>query len=441
MSFTHLHVHSDFSLLNGLAKIDDLLHAAQKDGMHALALTDKNAVYGAVDFTVKAKEYGIKPIIGAEILVAPNGMDNKTASQTARATNQLVLLAENETGYKNLLKIITIAQLDGFYYKPRVDYAVLRKHAKGLIALSGNSFGEIGALLANDGYDQAKEKALLYNEIFGEGNFFLELHDHPNYAPQKKINAGVIALHKDTGIPLVACGDVYYINKDDVDIHDTLLCIQMNRKVDEIDRPHMKHFDLSFRTQAQMQKSFAHVPEAIANTAKIADRCTFALELGNTKLPYYPLPKGKTADQHLRDMCDDGLAKYFGDNVTDVYRTRMDYELDIIKKTGYASYFLIVQDFVNWAKDAGIVVGPGRGSAAGSLVSYLVGITNIDPIEYKLLFERFLNPERISMPDVDMDFADDRRDDVLSYVREKYGADHVAQIITFGTMAARAAVR
>ncbi len=441
MSFVHLHVHSDHSLLSGLAKIDDLLDAAEKNGMNALALTDKSAVYGAVEFSVKAAERGIKPIIGTEILVAPGGMDKKTASLQSRKTNQLVLLAENEIGYKNLLKIITIAQLDGFYYKPRVDYDVLRAHHDGITALSGNSFGEVGELLQNDGYAQAKDKALLYQDIFGEDHFFLELNDHPNFPPQQKINVGIKKLSKETKIPLVACGDVYYINKNDRDIHDVLLCIQMNRKVDEGDRPNMKSFDLSFRTEKELSAIFSDVPEALANTQRIADRCTFELELGHTKLPSFPLPEGKTADEYLNDICEEGLAKKFGTNITSVQRQRMKYELDIIKKTGYASYFLIVQDFVNWAKNDGIVVGPGRGSAAGSFVSYLTGITNMDPIEYKLLFERFLNPERVSMPDVDMDFADDRRDDVLAYVRKTYGADHVAQIITFGTMAARAAVR
>ncbi len=441
MSFVHLHVHSDFSLLNGLAKIDDLLDACEKDGMTAMALTDKNAVYGAVDFYVKAKERGIKSIIGAEILVAPGGMDKKTASANSRKVNQLVLLATNEAGYKNLLKIVTIGQLEGFHFEPRVDYDVLRKHSDGLIALSGNSHGEVNELISNGGYDKAKEKALLYNDIFGKDNFYLELQDHPHFDKQKKINTGLIKLSKKTGLPLVACGDVYYINKEDADIHDILLCIQMNRKVNEIDRPNMKKFDLSFHTEKEMQKIFAHVPEALENTVKIADRCNFEMELGHTKLPYYPLPEGKTADETLRDMCEEKIHEKFGDNITKVYRDRMDYELDIIQKTGYASYFLIVQDFTNWARDNGIIVGPGRGSAAGSFVSYLTGITNMDPIEYKLLFERFLNPERVSMPDVDMDFPDDRRDDVLTYVRDTYGADHVAQIITFGTMAARAAIR
>ncbi len=441
MSFTHLHVHSDFSLLNGLAKIDDLLDACEKEGMKSLALTDRNAVYGFVDFQVQAKERGIKPIFGAEILVAPNGMENKASSATARKVNQLVLLVKNEKGYKNLLQIITKGQLDGFYYHPRVDYDVLREHSEGLIALSGNSYGEVNELLGNDGYKQAKEKALLYNEIFGNNNFFLELQDHPDFDKQQTINEGLIKLNKETKIPLVACGDVFYIKKEDADIHDILLCIKMNRKVDEGDRPNMKKFNLSFRTEQEMREAFAHIPEALENTNKIAERCNFEIELGHTKLPYYPIPEGKTADDVLREMCEQKLVEKFGQNITQEHRDRMDYELDIIKKTGYASYFLIVQDFTNWARNHGVVVGPGRGSAAGSFVSYLTGITNMDPIEYKLLFERFLNPERVSMPDVDLDFADDKRDDVLAYVRKKYGADHVAQIITFGTMAARAAVR
>lgn len=439
--FTHLHTHSDFSLLHGLAKIDDLLAAAQKNGMTALALTDKNAVYGAVEFTVKAKDYGIKPIIGAEILVAPGGMMNKENTPSARKTHQLVLLAQNEIGYKNLLKIITAAQLDGMYFVPRVDYDVLRAHANGLIALSGGATGEIGDALANNGYDKAREKALLYANIFGKENFFLELNNHPDFPDQKKINDGLIALSAQTDVPLVACGDVYYIDKSDRDTHEVLLCIQMNRKVDEVDRPTMRHLDLSFHTEKDMREAFAAVPDAVDNAQKIADRCTFTIDLGHTKLPYFPLPKNTDADTFLRDLCEAGLTKKFGTQITSLHRQRLDYELDVIKKTGYASYFLIVQDFVNWAKNDGIVVGPGRGSAAGSFVAYLTGITNMDPIEYKLLFERFLNPERVSMPDVDMDFSDDRRDDVIAYVRRLYGADHVAQIITFGTMAARAAIR
>ncbi|XLQ19785.1 MAG: DNA polymerase III subunit alpha [Candidatus Moraniibacteriota bacterium] len=441
MSFTHLHVHSDFSLLNGLAKIDDLLDAAEKEGMKSIALTDKNAVYGLVDLQVKAKERGIKPIFGAEILVAPNGMENKTASATARKVNQLVLLVKNEAGYKNLLQIVTKAQLDGFYHYPRVDYDVLREHSEGLIALSGNSYGEVNELLKNDGFEKAKEKAILYSDIFGKDNFYLELQDHPDFDAQQKINEGLIKLNKETDIPLVACGDVFYIKKEDTDVHDILLCIKMNRQVADGDRPNLKKFNLSFRTVSEMTKLFSHVPEALENTNRIAERCNFEIELGHTKLPYYPIPDGETADGVLLEMCEKKLVEKFGDKITEEHRERMAYELSIIEKTGYASYFLIVQDFTNWARENGVVVGPGRGSAAGSFVSYLTGITNMDPIEYKLLFERFLNPERVSMPDVDLDFADDKRDDVLAYVRRQYGADHVAQIITFGTMAARAAIR
>lgn len=442
MKFAHLHTHSDFSLLSGLAKIDDLLDACERDGMTAMALTDRNAVYGAVDFTVKARERGINPIIGAEILVSPAGMDLKTNTATAKKTNQLVLLVENEVGYHNLLQIVTKAQLEGFYYQPRVDYAVLREHAEGLIALSGNSYGEVPEALKNDSMDDAREKARLYQEIFGHGNFFLELNDHPNWSEQKKINNGLVAISKETGIPLVAAGDVYYVHKEDAETHDILTCIKMNRKVDEGDRPNFKHLDLSFRTSQEMQELFGVIPGALENTIRIAERCTFEMQLGQTILPIYPLPEGVTDDEELRTLCIKGLEQRFpGQEITEEQRERMDYELGVITTTGYSSYFLIVQDFVNWAREQGIVVGPGRGSAAGSFVSYLTGITNMDPIEYKLLFERFLNPERVSMPDVDLDFADDRREEVLEYCRERYGHDHVAQIITFGTMAARAAIR
>jgi len=444
--FTHLHTHSDFSLLQGLTKIDDLLDACERDGMKSLALTDCNAIYGLVDFTVKAKERGIKPILGTEILVNSLGIDAPHASPGAKNNYQIVLLVKNDKGYQNLLEIVTKAQLEGFYLEPRIDYNILKQHREGLIALSGNATGEISQLLLSGDLKGAREKALLYKEIFGDdegqSNFFLELNHNPDYADQAKVNEALISLSKETDIPCVVAGDVYYKEKSDRDTHDVLLCIGMNRKVDEGDRPNKKHLDLSFKTTREFQKAFSSVPEALENTERIAQRCNFDMELGNTILPYYPLPEGMTADEHLLEMCHAGLKRHFGDApITPVQQERMDYELGIIKKTGYASYFLIVQDFTNWARSQGIVVGPGRGSAAGSFVSYLTGITNMDPIEYKLLFERFLNPERVSMPDVDMDFADDRRDDVLQYVREKYGNDHVAQIITFGTMAARAAIR
>ncbi len=446
MSFVHLHTHSDFSLLQGLSKIDDLLDACEKDNMTALALTDVNAVYGLVDFTVKAKERGIKAILGAEVLVSGIGIDAPHTLAGAKLNYQLVLLVKNEVGYHNLLEIVTKSQLEGFYLEPRVDYNILTKHAEGLIALSGNATGEVSQLLLQNDLEGAQQKAKVYKKIFGEdggqSNFFLELNHNPDYPDQDKLNQKLISLSEKLDIPVVAAGDVYYKEKADRETHDVLLCIGMNRKVDEGNRPNKKHLDLSFKTSSAMEEAFRENPQAIENTQVIADRCNFDMELGNTILPYYPLPEGMTADEHLLEMCKKGFKRHFGDTpITPVQQERMDYELGIIKKTGYASYFLIVQDFTNWARSQGIVVGPGRGSAAGSFVSYLTGITNMDPIEYKLLFERFLNPERVSMPDVDMDFADDRRDDVLQYVREKYGNDHVAQIITFGTMAARAAIR
>ena len=442
MKFCHLHTHSDFSLLHGLAKIDDLLDAAERDGMDAIAITDLNAIYGAVDFTVKAKERGIKAIIGAEILVTPHDMHVVSGAAQDKQAFSLVLLVENTRGYKNLLRIITAAQLDGYHHKPRVDYALLQKHAEGLIALSGSHHAEVPTLIAQNDIPGAQKKAQHYQEIFGVGNFFLELQRHPHFSIQEQINAGLKKIHADTGIPLVATSDVYYIHPEDNVTHDILTCIRTNRKVDEGDRENYMDHDLSFRSQEYMQEHFADTPDALANTVKIAQRCNFEIELGNTALPHYPLPDGESADDHLTKMCQQGFVQRFGKKeMTPEQKERLTYELDIIKKTGYASYFLIVQDFVNWARSENIVVGPGRGSAAGSFVSYLIGITNMDPIEYKLLFERFLNPERVSMPDVDMDFADDRRDDVLDYCRKKYGSDHVAQIITFGTMAARAAVR
>ncbi len=447
MSFVHLHTHSDFSLLQGLAKVDDLLDAAKKDGMSALALTDINAVYGLVDFTVKAKEVGIKPIIGAEVQIAPLGAQASSATTGSGNTYQIVLLATGDIGYHNLLEIVTAAQIGTTHPDPRADYEILRTYAKGIIALSGNSTSEIATLVSQGDTEGATKKALLYRDIFGvdesgNANFFLELCHNPNYPEQDKINTGIIAIAQETGIPLVAAGDVYYTNQEDREIHDVLLCIGMNRKVDEGDRPNKKHLDLSFKSSHMMMEAFKDHPEAISNTEKIADRCNFIIEMGNTKLPYYPLPENSTADDELLKLCHVGFERHFGTvEMSEIQKERMEYELGIIEKTGYASYFLIVQDFTNWARRQGIVVGPGRGSAAGSFVSFLTGITNMDPIEYKLLFERFLNPERVSMPDVDMDFADDRRDDVLQYVREKYGNDHVAQIITFGTMAARAAIR
>ncbi len=442
MPFVHLHTHSHYSLLTALPKVEDLLQAAKDAGMTALALTDTSAMYGAVEFYMKAKEYGIKPIIGSEIFVCKD-LHSKNNTAEDRRRHQLVLLAEDEAGYKNMMKIISIAQLEGFYYKARADKNLLREYHEGLIALSGSLQGEIPSELLYGNYERAKDIALEYQDIFGENNFFLELGPHLDNENQITVNQGLIQISQETGIPVVAACDVHYVKREHAEIQDILLCIRDNKKVSDHERFSMRSLDLSFRSHEEMAELFKAIPEAITNTERIAERVHFKLQTGENHLPSFPLPEGLTADQCLRNLCDEGLAKRYAnpEDITKEHHTRLEYELSIIESTGFASYFLIVQDFVNWAKNNGVVVGPGRGSAAGSFVAYLTGITDLDPIKYNLLFERFLNPERISMPDVDMDFADNRRDDVLNYVRSKYGNDHVAQIITFGTMAARAAVR
>ncbi|PJA86571.1 MAG: DNA polymerase III subunit alpha [Candidatus Moranbacteria bacterium CG_4_9_14_3_um_filter_42_9] len=441
MKFTHLHVHTHYSLLDGLAKIDDLLDRAKELGMNSVAITDHGVLYGAIEFFIKAKEKGIKPIIGCEMYITANNLHSKNPDSLDRKRNHLILLAKNERGYKNLMKLISIAHLEGFYYKPRIDRKVLREFSDGLIGLSACAEGEVPSAAISGDLEKAEKLALEYQDIFGAGNFYLELQRHPKFANQEIANQALIAIAKKTGIPLIATNDVHYIRKDDAEIQDILICIQTNRKVNETDRMNLMDFELYLKSPEEMVENFKDVPEAITNSQKIVEQCSLEIKLGETQLPHFEVPSGFNAESYLRHLCDQGLEKRFGKDILPIYKKRMDYELDIIKRTGFASYFLIVQDFVNWAKNQSIVVGPGRGSAAGSFVSYLIGITNIDPIKYDLLFERFLNPERVSMPDIDMDFADDRRDEVLEYVRKKYGNDHVAQIITFGTMAARAAIR
>jgi DNA polymerase-3 subunit alpha len=440
MAFTHLHVHSHYSLLTAPAKLEDILDAAKKDGATALALTDNSNLYGAVEWYSKAKERGIKALFGTQVNICKNYLSKNNTSEDRRRYD-LVLLATNEQGYKNLMKLISLAQVEGFYYKPRIDKNILRTYHEGLIALSGSITGEVPSLLIMGNDSKATEVAKEYETIFGKDHFYLELQPHGEYENQLIANEGLIHISKTTGIPLVATNDVHYVRKEDAEIQDILLCIQNNWKVSDKNRLNFRHLDLSLRSGAEMETFFKDTPEAIENTQKIADRCNVSIRLGETQLPHFEVPEGFTAESYLHHLCEIGLTKRYGTAIEPKHRERIEYELSVIEKTGFASYFLIVQDFVNWAKNNGIMVGPGRGSAAGSFVAYLTGITNIDPLEYHLLFERFLNPERISMPDVDMDFADDRRDDVLNYVRKKYGHDHVAQIITFGTMAARAAIR
>ena len=440
MSFVHLHAHSHYSLLDGLAKIDELVKAAAEFKMPALALTDHGNLYGAIEFYQKAKAAGIKPIIGLEAYLAKRSLHEKEAGIDDKRYH-LILLAENNEGYQNLLKLVTISNLEGFYYKPRLDKKILREHSRGLIALSACLSGEISrAFLANDG-EKAENLAAEYRDIFGKDNFFIEIGHHPGIPNHAKIQKELINLAKKTKTPLVAAQDIHYIKSEDAEIQDILLAIGTNNKVGDKERLTMKEDDFSFRSGKEMAEFFKDVPEAIENAAKIAQRCNVDIELGKTQLPYFKVPDGETLNSYLEKLAQGGLEKRFGKKPKEEIKNRLKYELSVIEKTGITPYFLIVQDFVNWAKNNKIIVGPGRGSVAGSLVSYVLNITNINPLKYNLLFERFLNPERISMPDIDLDFADTRRDEVVEYLSEKYGTDHVAQIITFGTMAARAAIR
>ncbi|MEI7425675.1 MAG: DNA polymerase III subunit alpha [Candidatus Moraniibacteriota bacterium] len=440
--FTHLHVHTHFSLLDGLAKIDDILDRAKELGMDSLAITDHGVLYGAIEFYIKAKARGIKPIIGCEMYITPTDLHSKNPDSADRKRHHLILLAKNEAGYKNLMRLITIAHLEGFYYKPRIDKTVLRSHAEGLIGLSACAEGEVPSAAISGNMEKAENLALEYLDIFGAGNFYLEIQHHPNYAPQIIANEALIKISKKLNIPLVATNDIHYVKEEDAPVQDILLCIQTNRKVSDKNRMNLMDFKLYLKSPEEMAEHFSDTPEALANTQEVVAKCNLEITLGETQLPHFDVPEGETTETYLRKLTEQGLIKRFKpEEITQTHKDRMEFELSIIEKTGFASYFLIVQDMINWAKNQNIVVGPGRGSAAGSFISYLIGITNLDPIKYDLLFERFLNPERISMPDIDMDFADDRRDEVLDYVRAKYGNDHVAQIITFGTMAARAAIR
>lgn len=438
--FTHLHVHTHYSLLDGLGKIDDLLKKAKDYGMTSLAITDHGTMYGVVEFYQKAKEAGIKPIIGCEFYLAPNGLENKNPRVDDERFH-LILLAKNYQGYKNLMKLVTEAHLKGYYYKPRIDLKILEKYSEGLIGCSGCVQGHVAQMIIGGKMKEAEEIALKYQKILGKGNYFLELQHLPQMEKQKIVNEGLKKISKKTGIPLVATADVHYVNEDDGMVQDILMCLQTGKKITDTNRLSMAEFKLHLRSPEEMHEFFKDTPEALENTQKIANMCDIEIQFDEHQLPNYKVPKGFTPQTYLEKLCQDGLKERYGKKITKEHKARLEYELGVIEKMGFAGYFLIVQDFVNWAKDNGIIVGPGRGSAAGSIIAYLTKITNIDPIKYNLLFERFLNPDRISLPDIDLDFPDDRRDDVLNYVRDKFGHDHVAQIITFGTMAAKAAIR
>jgi len=438
--FTHLHVHSHYSLLDGLPKIDELLDYVQELGMDSVAVTDHGVMYGAVELYKKAKKRGIKPIFGCEVYVALENMTDQRPGIDQKRYH-LVLLVKDEEGYKNLVKMVTKAHLEGFYYKPRIDEDLLKKHSKGLIGLSACVQGKIPQLIIAKKLKEAEELAKKYQEIFGKDNFYLEIQDHPNVKEQKNVNNALISISKKTGIPLVATCDTHYLKPDDAEAQDILMLINTGADPNDPERLTMKQDDFSLKSPEEMERLFKETPEAIKNTQKIKDSCNFEFELKKARLPYFPAPDNKTADDYLRELCYLRIEERYPKKEKEII-DRLEFELSVIKQTGFAGYFLIVQDFVRWAKDNRIVVGPGRGSASGSLASYVLGITNVDPLKYNLLFERFLNPERVAgLPDIDLDFTDRRRDEVISYVADKYGRDKVAQIITFGTMAARAAIR
>ena len=439
MSFTHLHVHTEYSLLDGSSKIKEITKQAKELGMDSLAITDHGVMYGVIDFYRAAKEVGIKPIIGCEVYVAPGSRFDREASGGDDRYYHLVLLAENDLGYHNLMKIVSIGFLEGFYYKPRVDYEVLERYHEGVIALSACLAGEVQRFLERSMYQEAKKAALHYQEIFGKGNFFLELQDH-GIAAQKLVNAKLLQLSEETGIELVCTNDVHYTYAEDWEAHDILLCIQTNKKVTDEDRMRYEGGQFYLKSPEEMAQLFPYVPQALENTHKIAERCNVEIVFGEKKLPKYDVPEGYTSWEYLNKLCQEGLKKRYP-VVTEEIRERLEYELNTIRNMGYVDYFLIVWDFINYAREHDIIVGPGRGSAAGSIVSYCLRITDIDPLKYNLLFERFLNPERVSMPDIDVDFCFERRQEVIDYVVEKYGTDRVTQIVTFGTMLARGVIR
>ncbi len=438
INFTHLHVHTEYSLLDGSSKIKELVKEVKELGMDSIAITDHGVMYGAIDFYKEATKAGIKPIMGCEVYVASNSRFDKSYSKQ-NTYYHLVLLAENNEGYKNLIKLVSLGFTEGFYYKPRIDIEILKKYSKGIIGLSACMGGAVAKNILTHSYEKAKEFALMYNDIFGQGNFFLELQDH-GIENQTIVNQNLIKMSKETGIPIVCTNDIHYIKAEDAEPHDILLCIQTGKTVNDENRMRYLGGQYYLKSPQQMLQLFPYAPEALENTYKIAQRCNISFEFNKYKLPIFNVPNNKDAFLYLKQLCEEGLKQRYK-NITEDLIKRLEYELNTIKQMGFVDYFLIVWDFIKYAKDNNIMVGPGRGSAAGSIVAYCLKITDIDPIEYNLIFERFLNPERISMPDIDIDFCYEKRQNVINYVIEKYGADHVSQIITFGTMAARNAIR
>ncbi|MHB0977269.1 MAG: DNA polymerase III subunit alpha [Candidatus Aquicultorales bacterium] len=440
-NFVHLHCHSEFSLLDGAARISAMVGKAKELGMPAIALTDHGVMYGAIDFYKAAVKAGIKPIIGCEVYVSPGSRSDKSVKSSGdESYYHLVLLAKNNAGYENLMRLVTIGFFDGFYYKPRVDNEVLEKHSEGLIALSACLGGQIPKHILGGLKEEAKALALKYKEMFGEGNFYLEIQDH-GIAEQKQVNEVLFAISEETGIPLVLTNDLHYVKKEDAEIQDVLLCIQTGSTLAEPGRMRFDSDQFYLKTAEEMATIYPDRPDLLENTLAVAEMCGVELALGQILLPKYEVPEGHTLDSYFEHLCWEGAKKRYGETIPDPVKERLEYEIETIKTTGFPGYFLVVQDFVNWAKGQGIKVGPGRGSAAGSLVAYVLNVTNIDPLAYGLFFERFLNPERVEMPDIDIDFCFERRGEVIDYVTKRYGEDKVAQIITFGTMLARAAIR
>ncbi len=439
MSFTHLHLHTEYSLLDGACRIEKLMDYLKEIGQTSVAITDHGVMYGAIDFYRAAKEKGIKPIIGCECYVAPRSRFDKVKGPDS-ARYHLVLLCKNNEGYQNLIAMVSTAWTDGFYTKPRIDRELLEKHSEGLIALSGCLAGEIPSYLMRGDYESAKATALWYKELFGEGNYYIEVQNH-GLREQLDILSELVRLSKETGVPLVATNDAHYIRKEDFSLQQVLICIQTNHTLGEETGLEFSTEEFYVKTEEEMRRAFPSLPEAIENTSVIAGQCNVEFEFGNTKLPHFEVPNGMEHFEYFKNQCFYGLSQHKGDNPPREYIDRLNYELDVINKMGYVDYFLIVHDFIRYAKSKDIPVGPGRGSGAGSLAAYCIGITGIDPLKYNLLFERFLNPERVSMPDFDIDFCYVRRQEVIEYVIRKYGTDHVAQIVTFGTMAARGAIR